>query len=234
MTSKGLYKSEPPPKRKGNRDRHEKDSGIHEGKNAPLHLRAHPRYWRTRRRPAKCCSLRPGRLAGASLFAIYGERRDARAAWDSPGQAAEILPEDFLPTWMPCGTNQQQLVAVHGGPVSPLGSARAVYISDPARRHGHKRSDDAVERQPFGGQFGVARHSEFESGVGASVELFREQRNRRILVRVSPLARMRESVRFSDLHKGGRIDGNDSDGENIVRVTVEQVRHEKKTFAALS
>ncbi len=33
----------------------------------------------------------------------------------------------------------------------------------------------------------LARHSEFKPGVAAAVELFREQRNRRILFRFSPL-----------------------------------------------
>ncbi len=48
------------------------------------------------------------------------------------------------------------------------------HVPDFARRNGHQCSDDAIQRQPLGGQLGLARDFEFEPDVSPAVELFRE------------------------------------------------------------
>ncbi len=176
-------KSEPPPKPKEIETRTQKKFRNSPRKRRPITSHAHPRYLRTR--PLLPRMPFPTVQGGApalpySQFTMNGATQGGMG-FTGPGGG------DFagrFPAYVDAVRNRisSNWLQSTMDPSVRWAPRDAIYVPDPARRHGHERAAHAIQRQPFGGQLGSARHFEFEPGVGTSVELFREQRNRRVLV----------------------------------------------------
>ena len=156
-TSKGLYKSEPQPKPKEIEPDTKKIPEFSKEKTPHYVTRPSKTTGRQHASPNQCRPLRRRRCPGASLFAIYRERRDAGRHGVLRPRRRRRRIRRALPRLRgrSAQSHQQQLAAIHSGPVSPLGPTSPVYISDSARWDRNQYSAKPNQRQSFGGQFGA-------------------------------------------------------------------------------
>ncbi len=173
-TSKGLYKTEPQPKPKEIETEVKKIPEFTKEKTPHYITRPSKVLEDTTPPPTNAVPYGGGGAPALpySQFTVSG----ANPGWYGVYRAGRRRFSGQIPRV--CGRrpqqNQQQLAAVHRGPHGSLGSASDVHVPDLARRNGNEHSDDAIQRQPFGGQLGSACHFEFQPSVRSSLKLFRE------------------------------------------------------------